>query len=829
MHSLRLALKTLARDWKSGELLVLLLAILIAVAALAAVAFFTDRIAQAVKRQASEALAADLSLQSTRPLSQDYGQAGLAAGMQVSRVVSMVSVVFVGDNNTLANVRALGAGYPLRGRMKIADGLLQEARTTDAIPAPGEAWASTLLLARLDADVGATIEIGSASLKLTQVLTYRPDRGMRFVDVAPSLLINAADLDSTGLIQPGSRVRYLMLFAGERRQVERFKGELQEMLGAGERLRDIDDVGPQISSAMDRAQRFLNLSALVSVFLAAVAVAMAARRYVSRRLDTVALMKCLGAKQGLILRVSVIQLVLMSVIAGFLGVLFGYLAQAGLSFIMRDLIGGELPAPGWKPVFLGLVTSVSVLTGFALPGFLQLGRTPPIRVLRHDMEPPPLRYSVSYGAATASMLLVLWWVIEDAGLLIRIALGSIITMLVLFGAGWLLVRMLRGIRGAAGVAWRYGLANISRRGRESAIQVVAFGLSLMVLLVLTVVRNDLMDLWRNSLPDNAANRFLINIQPDEVAGVDEFLAGRGLEGLEFVPIVRARMTEINDVALRDLEFAGRDGRQRATRDANLSWATTLRSDNQIVAGRWWGDTLPENPEISVEQRYAENLQLELGDVLSFDVAGETVSATVSSFRTIEWDSFKPNFFIVFSPGLLEPYPATYISSFYARDGQGADIIDLIRRYPSITVIDIDAIIGQVRGVMDKAALAVQSVFLFTLFAGLMVLLAAIQATRDQRLYEAAILRTLGAKRRQILLGVATEFSVIGLLAGGLAASGASAAGWFLAESQFQLEYHFDPVLWLSGLIAGMVIVGLTGTLATRSVLNHPPVNTLRQG
>ncbi|MCZ6560619.1 MAG: FtsX-like permease family protein, partial [Gammaproteobacteria bacterium] len=499
------------------------------------------------------------------------------------------------------------------------------------------------------------------------------------------------------------------------------------------------------------------------------------------------------------------------------------------SYIMRDLIGGELPAPGWKPVFLGLVTSVSVLTGFALPGFMQLGRTPPIRVLRHDMGPPPLRYSVSYGAATVSMLLVLWWVIEDAGLLIRIALGSIIAMLVLFAAGWLLVRMLSGIRGAAGVAWRYGLANISRRGRESAIQVVAFGLSLMVLLVLTVVRNDLMDLWRNSLPDNAANRFLINIQPDEVAGVDEFLAGRGLEGLEFVPIVRARMTEINGVALRDLKFADRDGRQRATRDANLSWATTLRSDNQIVAGRWWGDTLPENPEISVEQRYAEGLQLELGDELSFDVAGETVSATVSSFRTIEWDSFKPNFFIVFSPGLLEPYPATYISSFYARDGQGADIIDLIRRYPSITVIDIDAIIGQVRGVMDKAALAVQSVFLFTRFAGLMVLLAAIQATRDQRLYEAAILRTLGAKRRQILLGVATEFSVIGLLAGALAASGASAAGWFLAESQFQLEYHFDPVLWLSGLVAGMVIVGLTGTLATRSVLNHPPVNTLRQG
>ncbi|MCH8958206.1 MAG: FtsX-like permease family protein [Proteobacteria bacterium] len=828
MLSLRLALKTLARDWKSGELMVLSLAIMVAVAALSAVSFFTDRISQAVKLQASEALAADLSLQSTGPLPRNYSQAAQAAGLDIANVVSMASVVFAGDGNALANVRAVSDRYPLRGRMKIADGLLLPARAADAIPAPGEAWASTRLLARLGADVGGTIEVGTARLKLAQVLTYRPDRGMRFIDIAPSLLINEADLDATGLIQPGSRVRYLMLFAGDRGQVRRFKAELQEMLGDGERLRDITDVGPQISSAMDRAQRFLNLSALVSVFLAAVAVAMAARRYVSRRLDTVALMKCLGALQGQILRISVIQLLLMSVIAGSLGVLFGYIAQAGLSFIMRDLIGSELPPPGWKPVFLGLATSVSVLTGFALPGFMQLGRTPPLRVLRHDMGPPPLRYSVSYGAAMASMLLVLWWVVGDAGLLIRIAIGSIIAMTILLGAGWLLVRMLGGIRGAAGVAWRYGLANISRRGRDSAIQVVAFGLSLMVLLLLTVVRNDLMDLWRNSLPADAANRFLINIQPDEVSGVDDFLASRGLGRLEFVPIVRARMTAINDVPLRDREFADRDGRRRASRDANLSWASTLAGDNQVVAGRWWGEVVPEHSEISVEQGYADDLQLELGDIISFNIAGETVSATVTSFRTVEWDSFKPNFFIIFSPGALEPYPATYISSFYAREGQDAEILDLVRRYPSITVIDIDAIMSQVRGVMDKAALAVQAVFLFTLFAGLMVLLAAVQATRDQRLYEAAILRTLGAKRRQILWGVATEFSVIGLLAGGLAASGASAAGWFLAESQFQLEYHFDPALWLTGLIAGMAIVGLTGTLATRSVLNHPPVHTLRQ-
>ncbi len=828
MKSTLIALKTLARDWKSGELLVLSVSILVAVAALSAVAFFTDRIAQAVHRQASEALAADLSLRSTSPLSEDYIPAARARDLGTARVTSMASVVFVGERNTLANVLAVGSGYPLRGRMKIADGLLEESRIADAVPGPGEAWASTRLLARLDADVGAIIDIGLTRLTVTQALTYRPDRGMAFVDVAPSLLINEADLEATGLIRPGSRVRYLMLFAGGREDISRFKAELTEILAAGERLRDIDDVGPQISAAMDRARRFLNLSALVSVLLAAVAVAMAARRYVSRRLDAVALMKCLGATQGLIIRVSVIQLLLMSIIAGLLGVLFGYLAQAGLSYLLRDIVGSELPAPGWKPAVLGLVTSVSVLTGFALPGFLQLGQTPPIRVLRHDIGPPPLRYTVSYGAAAASMLLVMSWIVQDAGLLIRIALGSVVTMIILLAAGWSLVRALRGFRGMAGVAWRYGLANISRRGRDSAIQVVAFGLGLMVLLLLTVVRNDLMSVWQDSLPVNAANRFLINIQPDEVAGVGNFFVSRDLPRPDFVPVVRARMTTINNVAIRDIEFTGGSGLRRASRDANLSWARTLRSDNQIVAGSWWGDAIPENPEISIEQRYAEDLQLELGDILTFDVAGESVSATVSSFRTVEWDSFQPNFFIVFSPGSLEPYPATYISSFYAGEGQGAEMIDLMRLYPSITVIDIDSIMNQVRGVMDKAALAVQSVFLFTLFAGLMVLLAAIQSTRDQRLYEAAVLRTLGARRRQVLLGVATEFSVIGLLSGALAATGASAAAWFLAESQFQLEYHFDPVLWLIGLVAGIGIVGLTGTLATRSVLNHPPVNTLRQ-
>jgi putative ABC transport system permease protein len=822
----KLAMKLLVRDWRAGELTVLVIALLIAVAAMTGVAFLTDRVGQAVEMRAAESLAADLRLASTRGISQDYEASAAQEGLRTARVTSMPSVVFAGEANALAAVRAVTRGYPLRGQLKTSEKLLGEVQVTRETPPPGEAWASPRLMARLGVDTGAELEVGGAVLTLGRVLDFRPDEGWSFVDLAPTLLINDEDLAGTGLIQPGSRVAYRMLIAGDRDNIEAFKPQLEASLQEGERLSDIKDTNPQIRSSMERAGRFLNLASLVSVLLAAVAVAMAARRYSHRHRDRIALMKCMGASQSLIFRSSVLQLLALAVTGGVIGAVLGYLAQLGLAWIMRDMIGAALPAPGMEPAVLGMITALSILGGFALPDLAQMGKTPPLRVLRHDIDPPPLRYGISWLAGVAAVLALLLWIMRDTRLVLTIFAGAAATFLALGASGWLLVKSLRGFRGAAGVAWRYGLANLGRRGRESVIQVVAFGLGLMVLLLLSTVRTELMDTWRQSLPENAPNQFLINIQPHEVEAMDAFFRDQKLDAPRFVPLVRARMTSINGQDVTQMTFEDPQGESWARRDANLSWAATLQEDNRVIEGRFWN---PDSTvtEVSVEQDFGRELGLSLGDEVGFDVAGELVTATVSSFRTVEWDSFSPNFFMVFSPGVLDGYPATFISSLYINENQRGVVLDMMRAFPSVTAIDLDAVLGQVRDVMDKAALAVQAVFVFTLLAGLAVLWAAVQATRDERRYESAMLRTFGATRNRVLGGVATEFVAIGLLAGVLAAAGASLAGYLLATNLFELEYHFSATLWLAGPLLGTVLVGLSGMAATWRVITHAPVSVLR--
>ena len=825
-ETFRLASKLLLRDWRARELTVLISALLVAVTAMTGVAFLTDRVGQAVEMRAAESLAADLRLYSAVPITEDYVDLGEENGMQTARIASMPSVVFAGETSTLAAVRAVTNGYPLRGRLKTAERLLEEGTVTDEIPPPGEAWASPRLMARLGADTGVELEVGAATLRLSRVLDFRPDEGWSFVDLAPTLLINHADLEATQLVQPGSRVSYRLLFAGKRGDVDRFKELLEERLADGESLSDIQDSNPQIRSSMERSGRFLNLASLVSVLLAAVAVAMAARRYSHRHRDRIALMKCMGASRRLIFRSSLLQLALLALAGSIIGTILGFFAQLGLAWLMRDMIGQDLPMPGMQPALLGLVTALSILAGFALPDLAQMGKTPPLRVLRQDLDPPKLRYGVSWLAGVAAVMALLLWIMRDTQLVLNIFGGAAATFLALGAAGWLLVWSLRGFRGAAGVAWRYGLANISRRGRESVVQVVAFGLGLMVLLLLSTVRTELMETWRQSLPENAPNQFLINIQPHETAPMGEFFAARGLDAPPFVPMVRARMATINGDDVTQMTFEDPQGERWARRDSNLSWAELLQEDNRIVEGEFWVGR-PEQPEVSVEVDFGRELGLELGDELGFNVAGEPVNATVTSFRTVEWDSFSPNFFMVFSPGVLDDYPATFISSLYVDETQRGAVLDLMRSFPSVTAIDLDAVLGQVRDVMDKAALAVQAVFVFTLLAGLTVLWAAVQATRDERRYESAMLRTFGASKKRVLGGVAAEFIAIGLLAGVLAAAGATLAGWLLAENLFELEYSFSFALWIYGPLLGVLFVGLAGMTATWRVVTHAPVSVLR--
>ncbi|HEY5758902.1 MAG TPA: FtsX-like permease family protein [Steroidobacter sp.] len=829
MKALRLALLALARDGKSGELRVLMLALLVAVSALTAVGFFTSRVSLAVDQQAGEVLAADLRLQSRTELQPEYFQMAKEAGLKTAELSNFPSVVFYGEDSALTAIRAVSPEYPLRGRVKVADvpfGPAQEVTTT---PGPGEAWLEARLFAQLGAKVGDKIRAGSSELTATKVLDYRPDQGSQFVDLAPTLMMRLEDVEATGLAQEGSRISHFALFAGEPKAVTQLKERLNQIKKPGERIVDLADASPQIRSAIDRASRFLNLAALVTILLAAIAVAISARRYVARHLDTVALMKSMGAPQRLVLSISVLELLMIGLIAGIVGAVIGYAAQEGIAYLLKDLVRGELPRPSLSAGGLGIVTAVLILIGFALPPLLQLRFVPPARVLRRNLEPPPLRYVTVYGTAIAALVALLAWLVRDAQLLLYVFGGTFATFAVLMLAGWLLVRALSGLRGSVGVSWRYGMANIARRGRDSVIQIVAFGLGLMVLLLLAVVRNDLMQEWKASLPENAPNHFMINIRPDQTTQIRDFFAEHSITPPELVPMIRARLTKIDGTSAGDLKIQNDRGKDFLDREANLTWAETMQDDNKLVAGEWWRPNDGGGPRVSVEIELADALGLKLGDELTYDVAGETIVARVSSFREVQWDSFRPNFFMVFSPGTLNDSTGTYITSVHIAREQRPVLMDFVRKFPEVTAIDLDAILAQVRGVMDKASLAVQYVFGFTLLAGITVLLAAIQSTRDERRYESAMLRTLGASRRVVLQGVAAEFITLGILSGTLAAIGATAAGYFLATRVFNLDYTFDMTVWAVGLVAGAVLVGLSGTLATRSVVNHPPVATLRGG
>jgi putative ABC transport system permease protein len=729
MKALRLAALALMRDGKSGELGVLLLALLVAVSALTAVSFFTSRVTRIVDQQAGEVLAADLRLRSPETINREYFELARKAGLQTAELATFPSVVLKGDESALTAIRAVSPTYPLRGRVKVANAPFETGYEVEAIPGPNEVWPEARLLAQLGAKVGDQVQVGTVQFTIAKVLDYRPDQGSAFVDLAPSLLMRLEDLAATGLIQPGSRVSHAALFAGDPPAVANLKQQLSGIKKAGERLVDLDEASPQIRSAIDRAGRFLNLAALVTILLAAIAVAIAARRYVARHLDTVALMKCVGAPQRLVVQISALELLMIALLAGVIGTAIGYAAQAGIGWLLKDLVRGDLPAPSFDAVWLGLTTSVLMLVGFALPPLLQLGRVPPARVLRRNLEPPPLRYVTVYGTALAALIALLWWLLRDTKLLVYVVGATFATFAALTAAGWLLVRLLGRLRGSVGVSWRYGMANIARRGRDSIVQIVAFGLGLMVLLLLALVRNDLMADWRASLPVNAPNHFMINIRADQGDAIREFFTARSLPPPELVPMVRARMTAIDGVGTGQLNFTGDRGRDFAEREANLTWARDLQSDNKIVAGSWWTDANVSEPQVSVEIEAAKSLGLKLGEELTFDVAGETIKARVTSFREVRWDSFRPNFFMVFSPGVLDQATGTFITSVHIPAQQRPVLSEFVRRFPEVTAIDLEAILSQVRGVMDKASLAVQYVFGFTLLAGITVLLAAIVAMR----------------------------------------------------------------------------------------------------
>lgn len=823
----------LRRDLRAGELHVLIFALVVAVGGMTTVGFFTDRMQLALSRQGDQLLGADLIIVSDRPLPQHYADEAIRLGLTTSTALKFPSMVVKGDNSMLVGIKAVTAGYPLRGELRITDNIdgslpFSKDRVANAIPSPGSVWVGVKLATRLILNKGDTIEVGAAHLTVASLITQEPNYSIGFINLGPLVLINAIDLPATGLIQKGSRITYRLLVRGDAASVKTLRNWIQPHLALGERIEGIRDARPEIKAALERAEKFLSLAAMASVVLAAAAIALATRRFILRHLDGCAVMRCLGARQTEILYLYLYHFIILGMVSSVIGCLLGLVAQEALVYWLSMIVEVELPWPSLLPVVHGILVGIVLLLGFALPPLLNLRSVPVLRVLRRDIGVSNTHSLTGYALGLAVLSVLFLWKAGDVRLGISVMTGFIVAIAIFGLLGFLLVKVLSNVRSKTGGPWNYGLASIWRRATTSVVQAVALGLGLMALLTLTLIRGDLLQNWRTSLPPDTPNRFLVNIQEDQLQPLKVFFSQNNIAQPTVYPMVRARLTSINGRIVSPEDYSDTRAKRLVKREFNLSWASKMRSDNQIIKGHWWQSGDMGKAVLSMEVGVAKTIGVHLGDTLTYDVAGSTFSVVVTSLRKVDWDSFRVNFFAVTPPGVLEQYPTSYITSFYLPQHQMYKMNQLAIAFPNFLVIDVAAIITQVQKVIEQVTKAVEFVFLFTLLAGLVVLYAAIISTQDERIYEAAIFRTLGAKRRQLISAWAVEFAIIGGLAGLFAAMGASVLGYVIGEYTLNLPYTFNLRIWLIGLFSGIIGVMVAGFMGTRSVLTRPPILTLRK-
>lgn len=825
MNSLRLMLRMLVRDLRAGELTVLGVALVLAVAAMTSVSFLADRVQQGLMRESHQLLGGDLLLIADHPWHDAYRTEAVRRGLLMAESATFPSMVTSAGGAQLAEIKAVSAGYPLRGALRIAPGLNLEDAETRQVPSPGEVWPDERLADSLDTAAGGSVRVGSLALVPTAVLTLDPDRGINFFTLAPRLLMNLADLPASGLVQPGSRISYRLHLAGEDGSVAAYRRWAEEQLGRGERLESMDNARPEVRNMLERAQRYLRLAALLAVILAAVAMGLAADRYVRRHLDGCAVLRCLGAREAQILAIHGGEFLFFGMAATAVGCVAGFAIQLVLQTLLAGLISQSLPPPGLLPWAQGLAVGMLLVAGFILPPLLRLQRVSTVRVLRREWaaaEPASLAAYLVGGALLAGMM---FWVAQDATLGAVVLVGFAVAVLFYVAVARLLLAASRGVR--AGGGWRYGFASLRRRLRATVVQTVALGLGMTTLLLLTVGRGDLLETWKNKVPADAPNRFLINVQPEQRQPVADFLAAAGVARPLLEPMVRGRLVAVNGKPIAPTDYADERAQRLVDREFNLSWAARLPDGNRVTAGRWHGAT--GNSGFSVERGLAETLQLALGDELTYEVAGVRLAAPITSLRKLDWDSMRVNFFVIAPPGVLESFPTSYITSFHLPAERHGVVQDLVRRFPNLTVIDVDTLVRQMHATLDQVARAVQAVFGFALLAGIAVLVAALQSGQDERAADLALMRALGARSHQIRAAVLAEFAALGGIAGLLGGLGAAAIAWALGRLVFRLDFLPSLSLPLLGAVLGLAGVSLLGWAGAAGVLRRPAANALRGG
>ena len=827
MNVLRHAARSLRREFLAGDLLTLFAALVLGVAAMTAVGTLVDRVTLALTSSAAEVIGGDLGVQARAEPPAEFADEARNRGLAMARLVTFPSVLFHGESSQMATVKGVDGAHPLRGRLRVASDAAGLQASDAGGPPPGEAYADPRVLAGLGVTVGDSIELGSSQVRITRVLLAEPDASGGLMEMAPPLLVHRDDVEAAGLLGPGSRAGYRMMFAGPPQAIESMREWLQPRLAPGQRLVGVEDAQQGLRNAFDRAGRFLALAALLAVLLASVATALAANRFALRRVDTVAILRCLGARQRDILASLALQLVLLAIPACVLGIGLGMLAQIALVEALGSLVPARLPLPQAAPMLAGAGIGLLILLGFGLPPLLRLRGVPPMRVLNRSFAALPATSLLGYVAALAATVALAVYATGDVQLAAWVLGGLAVLALVAAAAGatllWLLGRLQARLHGP----WRLGLAALARRRGLAVVQLVGLSLSLCALLLLAVVGPGLLGQWRDRLPPDTPNHFLLNVQRDQAAAVEQALRGMGVADPDLQPFGTGRLVAINGEPPQRMAVDDQDDGNDADRPLNFSWRHTFPPANTLLQGEFWSEA-SDAAEAAIVEGWARRYGVGLGDSVTLQLGEQERSFTVTSIRKADWDSFRVNFFVLLNAGAVGDAPYNLISSFHLPSGNTAALAPVVREFPNVSVLEIEALLERVREVIERVAQAVQLVMGFSLAAGVLVLLAALQATAGERRYDSAVLRTLGARHGQLRGAVLVEFGVLGLVAATLAVSAAAVIGVLVSRQLFELALSPPWPALLAGGAGGIVLSLLAGWSGTRAILRTPPMLALRQ-
>jgi putative ABC transport system permease protein len=784
----------------------------------------TERIAVLLDRQASELLAADLVMESSNEFSREYRQQALREGLQVSHSTSLRSAIFVDDTPRLIELKAVDGNYPLRGKLETALEITGARQVTTEVPAAGEVWIDS----KLAGLVGSQIQLGEKSFSAQRLLTYEPDRGGAIFNLAPRVLMNAEDLADTGLIVPGSRVKYRLMFAGAADDVLRFKIWLTINAKPGEEIQDLENARPEMRQALERTRKFFALAIVLTLVIAMAALAITARYTANQEAPKVAMLRAFGISQAKLLKYYLRQLGTLWIMATLVGIVLGWGSQFPLQWALDGWFGKALPqVNSLRPYLTAALVGLLALTGFSLPHLVNVTATPPMQVLRTVINQRSWwRGLLISGSAIVAVFAVLMLLMQSSILaVVTLALVLACALVLPLLLAWMVRALLYS---SSRRFWlrQYLLSRLRATSRGAIYVMSGFSLVLISILLIAVVKDELIGEWEAQLPDNIPNYFLINIRSEDVGGIEAFLRQRGIDASTPYALVRARMAQINDIDVDKIDFSDPRASHSITHTFNVTYADELPDQNRIVAGEWLSDS-NDLAQLSVEQGMAERLQLEIGDTLTMMVGSQRLEARITSVRSVLWENFKPNFYLIANAELIESFPQTWLLSALIADSDMADLKQLLQRYPSVTLLDISELMARVRDIVEKASVALQFFFVFALLSAVIVLLAAIQTGRHEREVESSLLRALSANTGQLYRVHILEYTLMGALIGFFSAAFASIAGWAISEFFFDIEFQLSASVWIYSLVSATVILSLAGIMVSRRVYNVSPMKVLR--